>query len=120
MTILFRKKLIDFPPTRSGRERLGRAEQRVMSAAITAGHALTKRGTLGYTGEDLAIAISNYHDMNVEADAVHAEVSLRIGVTLRAGSMWVGAHWSDYNRRLCVNLIPFLTIWITLPGGTEP
>jgi hypothetical protein len=44
----------------------------------------------------------------------------RWGVLLRWGSAWVGAHWSSTNRRLCINPIPFLTIWVTAPGGNAP
>lgn len=44
----------------------------------------------------------------------------RIGIRVRAGSCWVGFHWSRANRRLCVNLIPFITIWICPPGGVAP
>lgn len=36
----------------------------------------------------------------------------------RAG--WVGYHHSARYRRTCVNLIPFLTIWYTRPGGMLP
>lgn len=43
----------------------------------------------------------------------------QIGFVFRPGSLWVGAHWSSYNRRLCVNLIPMFTIKITAPGGTH-
>jgi hypothetical protein len=42
------------------------------------------------------------------------------GVLVRWGSAWIGAHWSRENRRLCVNLVPFVTIWITPPGGRVP
>lgn len=27
---------------------------------------------------------------------------------------------SPYNKRLCINLVPCVTIWITTPGGVEP
>ena len=33
---------------------------------------------------------------------------------------WVGLHHSAKDRRTCVNLIPFLTIWYTRPGGMLP
>lgn len=42
---------------------------------------------------------------------------MKIGVVFRPGSLWLGAHWSGYNRRLCVNIVPMLTVWFTLPGG---
>ncbi len=45
---------------------------------------------------------------------------MRIGVLFRLSSLWVGAHWSPYNKRLCVNLVPCITIWIVLEGGIAP
>lgn len=45
---------------------------------------------------------------------------MKAGILLRWGSVWVGAHWSTANRRLCVNLVPCVTLWITLPGGRAP
>lgn len=42
------------------------------------------------------------------------------GVLVRGGSCWVGCHWSPYNKRACINLIPFVTIWVTAPGGRIP
>ena len=44
----------------------------------------------------------------------------RWGVLFRWGSVWIGAHWSRRNRRICINLIPFVTIWVTAPGGVAP
>lgn len=46
--------------------------------------------------------------------------TVRFGVLFNAASFWVGAHWSRYNRRLCVNILPTLTIWVSLPGGIVP
>ena len=45
---------------------------------------------------------------------------MKCGLLWRWSSVWVGWHWSPYNRRLCVNLIPFLTVWVTLEGGNVP
>lgn len=45
---------------------------------------------------------------------------MKAGIILRLGSFWVGAHWSGYNKRLCVNVVPCLTIWVTLKGGNTP
>ncbi len=45
---------------------------------------------------------------------------MKIGVLFKPGSFWIGAHWSARNRRLCVNLVPCLTIWIAMRGGTPP
>lgn len=35
-------------------------------------------------------------------------------------AVWVGAHYGARDRRLCINLIPFLTLWVALPGGYAP
>lgn len=42
------------------------------------------------------------------------------GLLFNPHALWLGAHYSPGNRRVCINLIPCLTIWITAPGGTEP
>ncbi|MDR6455474.1 hypothetical protein [Variovorax paradoxus] len=44
----------------------------------------------------------------------------RIGLLFQQGGLWIGAHWSSYERRWCVNLLPCVTIWIMLPGGRPP
>ncbi len=38
--------------------------------------------------------------------------NMKIGVLLRLQSFWVGVHYSKYNKRLCVNLLPCCTIYI--------
>lgn len=45
---------------------------------------------------------------------------MKAGILVRSGSFWVGVHWSGYNKRVCINLIPCVTIWITLEGGNTP
>lgn len=45
---------------------------------------------------------------------------MKAGILFRAGSFWIGAHWSRANRRLCINLVPCVTLWITLRGGITP
>jgi hypothetical protein len=42
------------------------------------------------------------------------------GILFRWSSWWIGAHYSDYNKRLCVNLIPMFTIWIARANGNVP
>jgi hypothetical protein len=46
--------------------------------------------------------------------------SVRAGVLFRLASLWVGIHYSRYNRRFCINLVPCITVWITLRGGNTP
>ena len=45
---------------------------------------------------------------------------MKTGFLFRWGSAWVGAHYSKHNRRWCVNPLPFVTFWVTLPGGKTP
>lgn len=42
------------------------------------------------------------------------------GLCIQPGGVWVGAHWSKHNRRLCVNLLPCVTLWFTAVGGKQP
>lgn len=46
--------------------------------------------------------------------------TFKMGMMVRCGSCWIGGHWAPYNKRLCVNIIPFVTFWFVLPGGTLP
>ena len=43
-----------------------------------------------------------------------------VGVLMNKHSAWVGLHYSSWNRRACLNVLPFVTLWLTLEGGTEP
>ena len=43
-----------------------------------------------------------------------------VGFLCKAGSFWVGAHWSAYTRRICINILPCVTIYIVFPGGRFP
>lgn len=45
---------------------------------------------------------------------------MKIGMLARVGSFWIGVHWSPYNKRLCINLVPCVTIWVTFKGGNIP
>lgn len=43
-----------------------------------------------------------------------------LGVLLNPHALWIGAHYSPGNRRWCINLLPGVTVWITLLGGKAP
>lgn len=45
---------------------------------------------------------------------------MKIGLQLNPGALWLGAHYSPFNRRWCINLLPCVTVWIALPGGNRP
>lgn len=42
------------------------------------------------------------------------------GILFNSGAWWIGAHYSQYNKRLCINLLPCLTIWTCAADGKEP
>lgn len=44
----------------------------------------------------------------------------KFGWLVRKGSTWIGVHYSEYNKRWCINLIPCVTFWVTQPGGKTP
>jgi hypothetical protein len=45
---------------------------------------------------------------------------MKWGVLFRMTSLWVGVHYSYHNRRFCINLVPCVTLWVTLEGGNVP
>lgn len=44
----------------------------------------------------------------------------QVGLLVRKESFWVGVHYSPFNKRFCINLIPCVTVWVTKPGGITP
>ena len=42
------------------------------------------------------------------------------GFVFRPESFWVGLHYSEFNRRYCLNLLPCCTIWWIKKGGKIP
>lgn len=67
---------------------------------------------------DLAdLLVADFSEMEAR---IYAHYSWRWGVLVRPGSAWIGVHWSGPHKRLCVNLVPFVTVWITAPGGDTP
>lgn len=51
---------------------------------------------------------------------VLGQPTIKWGILFRWGSWWIGGHWSDHNKRLCVNPVPMITVWITAEGGETP
>ena len=45
---------------------------------------------------------------------------MKVGIIFRLASFWIGIHYSYKCKRLCVNLIPFVTLWVTFEGGLVP
>jgi len=42
------------------------------------------------------------------------------GVLINKSAWWIGAHYSPFNRRWCINALPCVTFWFVLPGGKAP
>lgn len=45
---------------------------------------------------------------------------MRAGFLFQPGALWVGLHYSSFNRRFCLNVLPCCTVWLCLPGGNLP
>jgi len=45
---------------------------------------------------------------------------MQIGALFNPYGFWIGAHYSAYNKRLCINVLPMLTVWIVFKGGVRP
>ena len=45
---------------------------------------------------------------------------MRVGLKIQRGALWLGAHYSPYNRRWCINIVPCVTLWVALKGGKVP
>ena len=48
----------------------------------------------------------------------HRTATTKWGIASASG-IWLGAHYSRHNRRLCVGLL-FIAIWVAFPGGYVP
>ena len=48
------------------------------------------------------------------------KLDIKAGILLRWGSGWIGYHYSSVHKRLCINLIPFVTFWLVGKGGDLP
>ncbi len=44
----------------------------------------------------------------------------RWGLLFNYRALWIGMHGSKPNGRLCINLLPCLTVWVCRPGGKQP
>lgn len=45
---------------------------------------------------------------------------MKFGVLFNPCAFWLGAHYSNYNKRVCINALPMLTFWIVFKGGVVP
>ena len=44
----------------------------------------------------------------------------RWGVLFNPRALWLGLHYSTHQRRACLNLVPCVTLWVTLRNGVAP
>lgn len=51
---------------------------------------------------------------------VYVKQGIHWGMLFNPHAWWIGVHYSQYNKRYCINLIPFLTVWVAYPDGTAP
>lgn len=42
------------------------------------------------------------------------------GILFQPGAWWIGIHRSVVEKRLCINIIPMLTVWVLMKGGKPP
>lgn len=42
------------------------------------------------------------------------------GIILRYQSFWIELHYSEYNKRYCLNILPGFTIWWIDKNGNKP
>jgi hypothetical protein len=45
---------------------------------------------------------------------------MKMGLLFQKGGMWIGVHYSPYNQRWCINLLPCVTLWICRASGRTP
>ena len=45
---------------------------------------------------------------------------MKVGILFNIRAFWIGFYYSKYNRRLCINFIPFITLFFVLDGGKFP
>ena len=69
------------------------------------------RRTLGWT----KCTYANVTTAEREQERCH-----QVGLLVNWQALWVGAHYSTYAKRWCVNLLPCVTVWWTKPGGRLP
>lgn len=89
--------------------------QRVFVPLIQRGYDCVSAAQAGY----LAGMIQETQDVAYAAGARN-HPRWRFGALVRKGSAWVGVHYSEHNKRWCINLVPCITLWVTKPGGNAP
>lgn len=70
-----------------------------------------------------------YHDLDgrgrlskvrQHSEPIYSRGFVCFGVLFNPAAFWIGAHYSEYHQRLCINLLPCLTVWVCGPKGMLP
>lgn len=56
----------------------------------------------------------------IALEALENIFEFRVFFLVQGGAWWIGVHYSTDTRRICINLVPCLTICIVLKGGAVP
>lgn len=51
---------------------------------------------------------------------IELKYNIKWGVIIRWKSFWIGCHYSDYNKRYCLNILPCITVWWIKNEGNQP
>lgn len=51
---------------------------------------------------------------------LYNRIHKRYGFLFNRSAWWVGVHYSPFNKRYCINLLPCVTIWFCCKGGKVP
>lgn len=51
--------------------------------------------------------------------STHMRRTWACGLLYNECALWVGVHYSQQNKRYCINVLPFLTFWYCADGGHE-
>lgn len=45
---------------------------------------------------------------------------MKVGFLFNIRACWIGAHYSVFNKRLCINILPCLTLYFVAANGNLP
>lgn len=45
---------------------------------------------------------------------------MKCGILFRSASFWIGFHYSYSCKRLCINILPCVTIWLVFKEEFKP
>lgn len=108
-------------------QRVGPEEAARLRAAVREPGRVERAGDEGLVLADFASlelrALAHLRQFD-EAEAAGATAPrttrFRVVFKFQPLALWIGAHWSAYHRRLCVNVLPCLTVCLVAKGGHLP